>query len=194
MLKIYPETIMKENEKGEVLIPFTDMEFEIIPAFVNSKGNYYYPNIEDEGRWNEFNPIKEIDVINSLNYEYNGKIKHLAKMMRAWKYSNSVPISGMLIDTMVMDFMEEWTGNDKSYSYYGNMTLDFLEYLAGKRNEQGHWYAKGSNRELPRTGNFGRKANEAFKKTSEALRLETDGEYIKAGNVWKEIFGDNFPV
>ncbi|KUG03923.1 hypothetical protein ASZ90_018703 [hydrocarbon metagenome] len=193
--EIYPETIIKDQEKGEVVIPFQDgMTIEVIPAFTNSRGNYLYPNISDGGSWNEFNPIKEIETINSLNYMYAGKIKHLARMMRAWQHANNVALPGMLLDNMAMNFMEEWEGKDRSYLFYGSMILAFFEYLAGKRDDQEHWYARGSNRELPRTGLFGDMANTAFKETVEVLKYEEERDYIRADAGWKKIFGDYFPA
>lgn len=193
--EVYPETIIKEDEKGQVMVPFPDgMLFEIIPAFQNEKGNYLYPNIADGGSWNEFNPIKEINVINDLNYQYGGKIKHLARMMRAWKHANNVALPGMLLDNMVMNFMEEWEGREKSYLFYGSMILAFFEYLAGRRDDQEHWYARGSNRELPRTGLFGDMANDAFKEVFEVLKYEEEGDYVRADASWKRIFGEYFPA
>ncbi len=195
LLEIYPETIMKKDEKGEVVIPFPDgLIFEVIPAFVDSKGNYLYPNIAGEGSWNEFNPIKEINTINELNYKYGGKVKHLARMMRAWKQANNVALPGMLLDNMVMNFMEEWEGRERSYLFYGIMILAFFEYLAGKRDDQEHWYARGSNRELPRTGLFGDMANDAYKKTVEVMKYEEEGDYVRADACWKQIFGVYFPA
>ncbi len=194
MMEIFPETIMKEEEKGEVIIPFQDgMIFEIIPAFTNSRGNYFYPNIAEGGSWNEFNPLKEIEAVNSMNYEYAGKIKHLARMMRAWKHANNVPLPGMLLDTLVMNFMEEWEGKERSYLFYGSMILAFFEYLAGKRDDQEHWYAKGSNRELIRTGLFGDAANTAYKEIVEVLNCEEEGDYVRADAGWTQIFGRYFP-
>lgn len=194
MVEIYPDTIIKEAEKGEVVIPFQDgMQFEVIPAFTNSRGNHLYPNIADEGSWNEFNPMKEIEAINTLNYKYGGKIKHLARMMRAWKHANDVALPGMLLDNMAMNFMEDWEGREKSYLYYGNMILAFFEYLAGKRDDQEHWYARGSNRELPRNGLFGDMANTAFKETVEVLKYEEEGDYVRANSGWNKIFGSYFP-
>lgn len=193
--EVYPETIIKEDDKGQVMVPFRDgMLFEIIPAFQDEKGNYLYPNIADGGSWNEFNPIKEISVINALNYQYGGKVKHLARMMRAWKHSNDVALPGMLLDNMAMNFMEEWEGRERSYLFYGSMILAFFEYLAGKRDDQEHWYARGSNRELPRTGLFGDMANAAFKETHEVLKCEEEGDYVRADAGWKRIFGKYFPA
>lgn len=195
LAEIHKETKIKEDDKGQVLIPYPDgMVFEVIPAFVDPRGNYLYPNISDGGSWNEFNPIKEINVINELNYKYGGKVKHLARMMRAWKHANNVALPGMLLDNMVMNFMDDWEGRERSYLFYGSMILAFFEYLAGKRDDQEHWYARGSNRELPRTGLFGDMANAAFKETLEVLNYEEEGDYVRADDSWKRIFGSYFPA
>lgn len=194
IVEIFPDTIIKEEEKGEVIVPFPDgMIFEMIPAFINSRGNYFYPSIADGGSWNEFNPIKEIEVINTLNYKYGGKIKHLARMMRAWKHANDVALPGMLLDNMAMNFMDDWEGKDRSYLFYGIMILDFFEYLAAFRDDQAHWYARGTNRELPRTGLFGDMANVAYKTIVEVLKYEEEGDNLHADAGWAKIFGSYFP-
>jgi len=190
--KVYPTAYI--NEEGHLLIDLPNkIIFEVVPTFLNAKKNYIYPEPAEGGYWKVFNPIKEISVMDKYNFEYNGKIKHLAKMMRAWKKTNEVPMSGMLLDTLVLNFMEEWEGNQTSYSYYGNMIQDFLEYLAGRRKDQLHWYAKGSNRQLPAPQDFGYKANEAFKIARQALTLENDLDSAGANKCWQKIFGDLFP-
>jgi len=181
------------NPEGHLLVTFPDITFEVVPSFLSPKKSYIYPEPKDEGSWKVFNPIREIEVVEEYNFKYNGKIKHLAKMMRAWKATHNVPISGMLIDTLVLNFMEVWEGNETTFSYYGDMIGDFLEYLAGLRKGQLHWYAKGSNRKIPGLEDFGEKANIAFKKTMEALEHESQGDSYNANNCWKEIFGEYFP-
>jgi hypothetical protein len=194
LLDIFPDTFMKEDEKGEVMVPLSKgIITEVIPAFASNKGNYLYPNISHFGSWNEFNPLREIEVINNLNYEYGGKVKHLARMMRAWKYTHQVHLPGMLLDTLVMDFMEEWEGKDKSYLFYGRMVLAFFEYLAGKRDEQELYYAKGSNRELQKEQPFGDSANNAYKKVLQTLHYEDVQDHKQANQGWREIFGSYFP-
>lgn len=194
LIKVYPETVMKEEDKGQIIIPFQGgIEFEVIPGFLNPQGNYYYPNMSDEGSWNEFNPIKEIDIINEHNYKYAGKVKHLGKMMRAWKEVNNVPISGILLDTLILDFMDEWEGRHRSFQSYGIMTLDFFEFLAAKKDDKDHWYARGSNRKLQRTGLFGDMANLAYQKTCRAIDWEKSGDAKRANRCWQEIYGSYFP-
>jgi hypothetical protein len=183
------------NEEKCLLLPFEDgMNIEIIPGFISPRKNHIiYPDAQEGGQWQTFNPIREIEVINEYNYNYGGKVRHLARMTRAWKMVHQVPIPGMLIDTLVMIFMDEWEGNQSSFSYYGEMVMDFMEYLAGLKNEQLHWYAKGSNRKIERQEDFGEPANIAYKKIKQALELEAQGESYNANKIWKEIFGRSFP-
>ena len=192
LLKAYPKAHI--SEEGHLLIPFPDLIFEFIPSFITPKKNYIYPDIHEGGSWVAFNPIREIQVLDELNYKYNGKVKHLAKMMRAWKATHDAPISGMLLDTLALNFMEEWEDNDKSFAYYGLMTQDFLEYLASRRKDQLHWYAKGSNRVLPSSDDFGEKANIAYKIVSRAFIFEEEDNWIEANKCWREVFGTDFPT
>ncbi|MDD3268609.1 MAG: nucleotidyltransferase [Syntrophomonadaceae bacterium] len=193
LVKHYP--LAKINDEGHLIIPFShEITFEFIPSFLNAKKNYTYPDIHNDGTWVNFNPIREIEVVDEANFKYNGKIKHLAKMMRAWKALHNVPISGMLLDTLVLSFMEEWEDNTKSYAVYGDMTQDFLEYLSSLRKDQLHWYAKGSNRQLPSTADFGAQADISYKEVVKANNFEKEGETYKANNHWKAVYGDAFPV
>jgi hypothetical protein len=182
------------NEEKCLIVPFPDgMRIEIIPGFNHPRKNLIiYPEPRGEGIWQNFNPIREIEVIHEYNYKYGGKVRHLARITRAWKASHRVPMPGMLIDTLVMTFMDEWEDNQGSYAYYGEMVQDFMEYLAGRKKEQLHWYAKGSNRIIQREEDFGAFAYEAFKKIKQALVCEEQGEEYNANQIWKEVFGDFF--
>jgi len=53
-------------------------------------------------------------------------------MMRAWKTVNQVPISGLLLETLAMDFLALWPQNHASLACYGQLTQDFLAFLAGQ--------------------------------------------------------------
>lgn len=190
--KSYPDTFI--NEPKYLIVPFPDgMKIEIIPGFSDPrKSNIIYPEPNGEGSWQSFNPLREIEVINEYNYNYSGKIRHLARITRAWKNQHQVPIPGILIDTMVMMFMDEWEENQGSFAYYGEMVQDFMEYLAGRKREQLHWYAKGSNRRIEREEDFGAFADITFKRAKQALLLEDRGDSYNANQIWKEIFGEIF--
>jgi hypothetical protein len=100
LAKHYP--LAKINEEGHLLIPFSyEISIEFIPAFLNAKKNYTYPDIHNGGSWVNFNPLREIEVVDEANFNYNGKVKHLAKMKRPGRPNINVPLNGMLLDTLV---------------------------------------------------------------------------------------------
>ncbi len=201
MLREMRDFMTKINEDAHIsqdnclLLPYNKPPiFEILPAVAAPKKNgYIYPDPDNGGSWGIFNPVREIEVLDEFNYNFNGKVKHLARMTRAWKFQHKVVFPSMLIDTLAMSFMDDWEGAETSYSYYGNMVMDFMEYLAGRKIAQLDWYAKGSNRRIHREEDFGAPANDAYKKAAEALTYEEKGEFYNANRCWKEIFGPDFP-
>ncbi|MGI6468247.1 MAG: hypothetical protein GXZ09_04820 [Syntrophomonadaceae bacterium] len=183
------------SNQCHIIIPsLYQLQFEIIPAFQGSKRNHIYPDPNNIAGWSTFNPLREIEVLEESNFRYTGKTKHLARMMRAWKVTRKVPISGMLLDTLVVTFMDEWENNDTSFGYYGVMGRDFLEYLAGRRKNQEIYYAQGSNRELPSPDDFGAQANEDYKLAVQAVEYEFNDHHYEANKLWRVIYGDLFPM
>ena len=94
----------------------------------------------------------------------------------------------MLLDTLVVTFMDEWENNDTSFGYYGVMGRDFLEYLAGRRKNQEIYYAQGSSRELPSPDDFGAQANEDYKLAVQAVEYEFNDHHYRpiscGGFIW----------
>lgn len=190
--EIYP--MVQISDQCRIVVPSPHkLQFEVIPAFVASKKSFIYPDLGNMTGWSSFNPLREIEVVEESNFKYNGKTKHLARMMRAWRATRQIPISGMLLDTLVVSFMEEWENNDTSFGYYGIMTRDFLEYLAGRRKNQAVYYAQGSNRELPSPEDFGYYANEDYKIAVEAVEHENNEKHYQANKLWQQIYGPLFP-
>ncbi len=187
----YPSTEIG-GDGQVVVVKFSDMKFEVLPVFLNSEGNYIYPDSNDGGKWRITNPVAEIDAINESNKTYNNKTKHLSKMMRAWKQKNNVPIPGILIDTLAYNFMPTWKYNDKSYLYYDFMTRDFLKYLSEQNSEQKYWIAPGSKKYVYRNGIFEYKAKVSYNVALKALEYEDKKQNFSANGEWKKIFGGFF--
>ena len=177
-----------------VVLKFTDdIRYEILPAFINKDGSSYtYPDTNDGGSWKTTNPKAEIDKINRTNNEWNKNLKRLCRMGRAWKKKCSVPISGLLIDTLAYNFMENWGNKDKSYLYYDFMSRDFFEYLKNQNTEKKYWLAPGSNQRVYRTGKFEYKAKQCYNISLEAIEKEKDYPYT-AKLKWREVYGTKFP-
>lgn len=176
-----------------VVVRFSDgIKFEILPAFRNDDGSYTHPDSNGGGSWKKTDPVSEVEAFNVSNTLYSKKVKHLARMTRAWKAKNNVPISGLLIDTLVYDFMSGWEYNDKSLMYYDWMTRDFFEYLKNQNSDQSYWSAPGSNQRVYRSGDFEYKAGQAHKAALKAIEYETQDLPHTASEHWKEIYGSFF--
>jgi hypothetical protein len=115
-------------------------------------------------------------------------------MARAWRDNNSVPMSGMLIDTLAYQFIETWAHRDKSYLYYDYMTRDFFNFLASQATTQQYWLAPGSGSYVYRKGMFEYKARQAELRAREALDYMKNGHDWSAKQKFREIYGTAFPA
>ncbi|XGV94287.1 MAG: hypothetical protein ACAF41_00165 (plasmid) [Leptolyngbya sp. BL-A-14] len=176
-----------------VVVQFSDgIKFEVVPVFISDDKSYTYPDSNNGGSWKVTNPIPEIRAISLANSLYNKKVKHLARMARAWKKNNNVLIKGLLIDTFAYNFMHQWLYKDKSYLYYDYMTRDFMKYLSERDRTQNYWRAPGSGQEVWRIGLFEPKARQAYEIALEAITCEEKGYIYSANQKWREIFGSFF--
>ena len=176
-----------------VVVRFSDgIKFEVVPAFIRMDGSNTHPDSNAGGSWKRMDPIREIEAIDSANARYNKKVKRLARMARAWRAKDNVPMSGLLIDTLVYDFMTGWEYNDKSFMFYDWMTRDFLEYLHEQDRDRSYWYAPGSSQRVYRSGSFEYKAGQAYREALEAIRCEEQDLQYSADEHWKNIFGSFF--
>lgn len=80
-----------------------------------------------------------------MDRECNANLKTLCKMARAWKKKWSVPITGLLIDTLAYNFIRNYQYRDESFFYYDLMSRDFFEFLAAQNSRQTYWLSPGAN-------------------------------------------------
>ena len=88
-----------------IIIPFSDgIEYEIVPAFKHDDGSFCYPVTNNGGSWKTMNPTKEINLFNARHRNNNYTMKKFSRMIRSWKETNEIKISGELIDSIVYDY------------------------------------------------------------------------------------------
>ncbi len=193
--KTYSTTSIRAD--GQViLVPFNDgITFEVVPAFSNKDDSYTYPNANDGGSWLITNPKSEIEAIRTRNNACNGNLVPLCRMMRAWKGKWSVPIGGLLVDTLAYQFIDDWKYKDKSFLYYDYMCRDFFLFMADQDNDQEYWRAPGSGQYVYGKGLFQWKAKRCYNISLEAIAYEQANpkKEWSAKRKWREIFGNSFP-
>jgi len=179
-----------------ILVPFNDgVVFELVPAFINDNDSYTYPDSNGGGSWKTTNPKPEIAAIRSRNAACNNNLVPLCRMMRGWKSKWSVPIKGLLIDTLAYQFIDNWEYKDKSYVYYDWMCRDFFRYMADQSRTQEYWKAPGSGQYVYGKDLFQYKATRCYNIALEAIEHETatPKRPYSAKKKWREIFGTTFP-
>ncbi len=189
--KTYKTTYMRAD--GQVIkLDFTDgINFEIVPAFLNKNGSFTYPDTNEKGSWKVTDPKSEMDEMTKANKNLNKNLKKLCRMARAWKETWSVPIGGLLIDTLAYNFLKDYKYKDKSTVYFDWMSRDFFAYLKDQSATQKYWLAVGSNQQVYTKGNFQYKALRCYNISLEAI--EKEKFEFTAKSKWREIYGTKFP-
>jgi hypothetical protein len=192
--KTYPSS----NIAGDgqvVVIRFDDgIKFEVLPAFVNVSGGYTFADTNGGGTWKTCRPKQEMDAFATRNSACNENLVQLGRMARSWRDWNSVPMSGMLIDTLAYQFIESLAYRHMSFFYYDFMTRDFFNFLANQSSTQVHWLAPGSSSYVYRGGSFEFKARQAELRALEAIQLQNRNMDWSAKQKYREIYGPKFPV
>ena len=176
-----------------IVISFDDgIIFELVPAFINKDDSYTFPDSNSGGSWKITNPKPEIAEIRLKNDEWNKNLKRLARMAKAWKGNWSVPMSGLLIDTMAFNFLGNCTHKDKSYLYYDWISRDFFKFLSEQNDQQEYWLSPGARQYVWRRGNFSYRAKQCYNLALEAIEKEKTYP-TTAKSKWREIYGTKFP-
>lgn len=194
MRRTYSTTHIRGDGQVVKLVFNDGISYEIVPGFMNTDGqSYTYPDTNAGGSWKVTNPRSEITKINNKNSAWNKNLKRLCRMARAWKSTWTVPIGGLLIDTLAYNFLSGWQYRDKSFVYYDWMTRDFFHFLKDQNPQQAYWYAPGSRQYVWRKGHFEYKALRCYNLALEAIECETGNYDYSANRKWREIYGTRFP-
>jgi hypothetical protein len=177
-----------------VVINFDDgIKFEVLPAFLNTDLGYTFADSNGGGSWRTCKPKQEMNAFLTRDSNCNHNLVALAQMVRAWRDNNNVPMSGMLIDTLTYQFIENWPHKDQSYFYYDWITRDFFNFLVGLDSNQEYWLAPGSCSRVYRQGQFNYEARQAELAALEAIEHQKSNHDWSAKHKYREIYGTNFP-
>lgn len=193
LLKTYPGSNIFVDSQI-VKIPYTDgITFEVVPVFLNKDDSYTYADTSNGGSWQICKPKQEIDAFVERNKATNMNLVTLGRMVRAWRDKNSVGMSGMLIDTLAWQFIEDWAYKDKSYLYYDYLTRDFYKWLSERDKTQTYWRVPGSGAHAYKGGPFHAKAEAAYDSALAAIKNLEAQEFWAARQKYRSIYGTSFP-
>lgn len=184
----YPKTDIQVDQ-CVVRVQFVTeaFKFEIQPVFENEDRSFSYPDTYSE-TWKKTRPREETQAIYDRNEKTQGNMRDLARMARAWKNANGVVMGGLLIDTLVYNFLTDRDCYVKSM--YDEMVCDFFEFL-GDEDEKAYYLAPGSNQQVTVRQPFQAKARRAEKGCRTAIEKE---ETQAALREWRSVFGTCVPI
>jgi hypothetical protein len=194
MQKTYP-TSDTSGDGQVVVVKFNDnLTFEVLPVFETTDNeSWVYPNANSGGSWKYCNPRAEIAAIAKRSDATNRNMKYLGRMMRVWAQHCVVPMTGILIDSLAYQFIENYEHRQKSFLYHDYMARDFFGFLYKQDEKQTVWRAPGSGSHVHRTGVFEHKARSAYLRSVEAIRYNDDNHEWSRRQKWREVFGPLYP-
>ena len=187
LLKRYPDT----NIKGDgqvVVIDFSDgRKIELVPAFEQPDGSFIYPDSHKEGSWGTTKPKLEIEKCKSLNLNFNNHFSNLTRLMRRWKNHTGFSFKGLLIDTLISDFIDDKGISEIYYSDYNILLKDIFEYFSNQDRNREYWYALGSNQKI-----YNNDGAKFINKAKKALKRIEDASEEELTEVYRRLFGRQF--
>lgn len=185
--KVLIDSYPSSNIKGDgqvVVINFSSQHVEILPAYFIGTDTYKFPDTKDGGVWREMKPDLEINAINESD-KSNGVIKYLCKMIRSWRNESGVNLNGLLIDTLVYNFLKDKTSIKNYQTNYFILVMDYFRFLLEIDDDQEYFLAPGSNQRVYKKGKISKKVKRTYNKL---LTMQNTGTYDLPS-----VFGKCFP-
>ena len=180
----YPNTNLKGD--GQVVsITFDKYTIELVPAFIQSDNSFLFPDSGEGGKWKITNPIAEQKECKAT-YSKSSYYYDVCRLTRKWKNNIGFEFKGLLIDTLVHDYLLDEKNNPSNLM---SAFVGALEFYSKQNKNQSYWYALGSNQQIYNddNGRFVSKAKSAINKLS---KCKSDEE---VNDVFSDLLGRGYP-
>ena len=94
---------------------------------------------------------------------------------------------GLLIDTLISDFIDDKGISEIYYSDYNILLKDIFEYFSNQDKNREYWYALGSNQKI-----YNNDGAKFINKAKQALKKIEDASEEKLTEVYRQLFGRKF--
>ncbi|MET8970001.1 nucleotidyltransferase domain-containing protein [Streptomyces hydrogenans] len=82
-------------------------QYEVTPAFycrTGSNGHEVFLIPGPGNTWREAAPKAHLEYVKNSNVNHSGRVKGLARLLKAWKYENSVPVSSFYLEMRAAEY------------------------------------------------------------------------------------------
>lgn len=210
-LKSVPQYVNADiHARGEAVtlkLSSYDWTFDIVPAFYvdgDSTSNPYYLIPNGSGKWKMTNPKLEQQRVSNANQRFNGVVLSVIRLVKYWNKRGKMPnITSYVLETLVLDYFDQAEHNKfQSGNTYDWVDIHFrnvLDYI-----DRHIWLSvqdtKGiqgdvNNLSWEQKNKIQIRSRSDYSKACSAVYAEiTDKDQKKSINIWRDIFGSEFPT
>ena len=120
----YPQTKVSSRELA-VLLDFTIIRADVVPAFRRNGGGFLIPN--GKKGWTPTNPPYHTQLINTRDGELESQLKPLIKLLKFWNAQNGGHLRSFHVELMVWRMWQ----NASSLPVYSNAVMQSIESTRG---------------------------------------------------------------
>jgi hypothetical protein len=181
------------------VVPFGDdasETYEIVPAYWahGPQARTVY-NIPAPGSgWRESAPDAHLSYVSTINDRHGGKVKQLARFLKAWKYYRTVPLSSFYLEMRTASYAAGESSIVYSYDVYAVLRKLRAEDLAAMNdpmNLVGRIHAYSGYADYRDALS---KLDIALARAEKALEAERNGNIRDAFRWWDAVYNDHFPA
>lgn len=194
----YSKADIHRNQEAVTLkLTSYDWNFDIVTAFITvplEDSIQYYLIPDGNGKWKKSNPVFDQDRITRLNQKFNGNVLKTVRLMKYWNNRKVAPtIRSYLLESMVLN----WFDSQTSIGNVQNIIESVFNYLktavSNAVNDPPGIQGDINDMDVWDRIKISSAANKAAENASNANFYESISFHRKAIELWKIIFGDDFP-
>jgi len=199
MQERFPTTTVRVSTPAVVLDFGNGYErVELIPAYPsytleNNDIGYSIPGVREN--WMESSPESHLKYVNKCNQQKNvkGGAKKLARLVKAWKYLNDVPISSFYLEMRASKYMTTQSSVILAVDmkiFLSRILTEELSAMNDPTGNTGRIYPCSSDSKHAEAMS---KLKTAVTRAEKAVAANKDGKVSEAFLYWNLIFSGTFP-
>ena len=179
-----------------------DWTFDIVPAFHYEKNNetiYVIPN--GNGKWKKTNPKKEMERVKENDKLFYNMPSKVIRLVKYWNKRGKMPtITSYVLETAVLDFFDTLMIPKEDQRLWPDLLFrDALKYISNNIskpiNDSKGIEGNINNLSYMERFKIQERAGNDYRKACNAIKAELEEKDMKKSiNVWRDIFGDEFPA
>jgi len=189
-LKAFPNSEPNKSVHSVTISVAKGRIIEVSPLFRMNSGEMGYPDLAAFGQWRRLEPLVAHDALLRLDPVERENLILICRVARIWRSVHKVPISGLLIDALGLQFITKAAHRRKPQKFQDCLMRDFFEFMAHQNPGNHSWEIQGAERPVLRHGPFEEFATAAYSVAQYAIEQATNRQDRIARSAWRFLLGD----